>query len=135
MAKKEWRSVRVRAMTSKENKAVAACDRLGANVLKLCPQPEIRTTDFNYPVDLTGRMRCSRHSFVVRFRSRFPDNAGEEIDAPFARFDHDEETLDDLRFHGIWFRHVGRWQHLHSFVTLPEALELLEGDSVLRPPI
>jgi hypothetical protein len=92
--KQERRWVRVKALAAEEKAAVAAaCERVIAEFLKPRFLPEIRPTPFNYPVDIFGRWRGSKYSFVTRYRSGFPDNAGEEFDSAFTRFDHLEECL------------------------------------------
>ena len=136
MAKRQWQWVRVKTLTAGEKADIAAaCERLITTVLKPHYLPVIRPTKFNYPVDLFGKWRGSKYSFIVRFRSGFPENAGEEFDSAFARFDHVDAAIDDNRFDVMWHRHTGQWWRLHSSVTLQEALRLVEAGEVLRPPI
>ena len=93
--------------------------------------PEIRpATNRNYPVDIRGRWRGENYSFVVRFRSGFPENAGEEYDAPFARLDH-----FGGKFAVMWMRHTGRWWCLRSELPFEEALAMVTTEPVLRPPV
>jgi hypothetical protein len=33
----------------------------------------------------------------------------------------------------MWHRHTGQWYRLHSFVTLDEALRLIETEELLWP--
>jgi hypothetical protein len=132
----ERRWVRVRRLAPEEKTAIgAACGRLISDVLKPRFLREIRPTDYNYPIDILGRWRGNKYSFITRFRSGFPDNAGEEFDAPFARLDHVEECIAETCFDVMWHRHTGQWWHLHSAVPLEAALRLIETDPVLRPPI
>ncbi len=134
MPKREYRWVRVKALSKDDKAAIAAtCERLIAEVLKPRFLPQIRPTEFNYPVDIRGRWRGSRYSFVTRYSSGFPENRGEEFDAPFARLDHREEDLTATRFDVMWYRHTGRWWPVHSAVTLEEALHLIETDEVFWP--
>src|SRR5712672_3385045 len=49
--------------------------------------PTIRPTQFNYPVDILGKWHGTKYRFIQRYRSSFPENLGEEFDAPFARLD------------------------------------------------
>ncbi|MGO9174496.1 MAG: hypothetical protein ACLP7P_21380 [Rhodomicrobium sp.] len=127
--------VRAKSLTPEEKAAIAtACERLIAGVLKPRFLPEIRPTQFNYPVDIFGKWRGSSYSFVVRYRSGFPENAGEEFDSGFARLDHVPEG-PGTRFDILWLRHTGRWWPLYSSVTLEEALRLIETDGVLHPPV
>jgi hypothetical protein len=136
MAKRERRWVRVKILASDEKAAIAAtCERFIAEILKPRFLPEIRPTSFNYPVDIFGKWRGSKYSFIVRYRSGFPENAGEEFDSAFTRLDHVEENLAETRFDVMWHRHTGQWWGLYSSVTLEEALRLIETDALLQPPV
>jgi hypothetical protein len=93
----------------------------------------IRPSQFNYPVDIFGKWRGSKYSFVTRYRSGFPDNAGEEFDTAFTRLDHLEECVTETRFDVMWHRHTGQWFRLFSSVTLEETLRLIETEELLQP--
>ncbi len=95
--------------------------------------PETRPTEFNDPVDIFGKWRGRKYSFITRYRSGFPENLGEEFDSPFTRLDHVEECLDETRFDVMWHRHTGQWWCLHSVVTLEQALRLIDTESLLLP--
>jgi hypothetical protein len=82
---------------------------------------------------VTGRQRGSKYSFIARYVSDFPETDGEEFDVPFARLDHDEESLTELRFHVVWLRHTGKWWPLHVSLTLEEALQRVESSPLLHP--
>lgn len=119
-----------------EKAAIAAiCERFIAETLKPRLLPGIRPTEFNYPVDLFGRWRGAKYSFVTRYRSGFADNPGEEFDMAFTRLDHLEERLAERRFDVMWHRHTGQWFRLYAAVTLDEALALIMKEELLRPPI
>ncbi len=120
---------------SAEQKAEIAsrCEAFIAETLKPRFLPEIRPTEFNYPVDIRGRWRGSKYSFIVRYRSGFPDNAGEEFDSAFARLDHVEEYSADVRFAVMWHRHTGQWWPVHACGTLEEVLRLIETEPLLHP--
>jgi hypothetical protein len=134
--KRERVWVRVKLLAPGEKAAVAAaCTRFIAETLKPRFLPEIRPTTFNYPVDICGKWRGSKYSFITRYRSGFPDNAGEEFDSAFTRLDHVEEHLVETRFDVMWHRHTGQWWRLHSAVTLDEALRLIETEPLLQPVI
>lgn len=136
MEKGEWRWVRVKALTKDEKTAIAVvCDRFIAEVLKPRFLPEIRPTEFNYPVDLFGRWRGSKYSFITRYRSGFADNLGEEFGQAFARLDHVEERCDSARFDVMRRWRTGQWRRLHSAVTLEETLRLIEPEPLLQPVI
>jgi hypothetical protein len=125
--------VRVKTLAADERAIVsAACERFIAQTLKPRFLPEVRPTPFNYPIDISGRWRGSRYSFITRYRSGFPENAGEEFDSAFTRLDHVEEHLSDLRFHIMW-HHQGQWFRLHSLVSLDKALRLIEDEELLWP--
>jgi hypothetical protein len=134
IAKPKGRWVRVKPLTADEKAAIAAvCERFIVEILKPRFLPEIRPTQFNYPVNLFGKWRGSKYSFITRFRSGFSDNAGAEFDDAFTRLDHVEESVTEARFDVMWHRHTGQWWLLHSAVTLQEALHLIETDPLLQP--
>jgi hypothetical protein len=134
MATRERRRVWVKTLSVEEKRTIAArCDRFVADLLKPRFLPTILLTEFNYPVDIYGKWRGNRYSFITRYRSGFPDNAGEEFDSAFARLDHVEEAIAELRFDVMWHRHNGRWWRLHSSVPLERALSLIESDQLLWP--
>lgn len=133
MAKGVTKRVWVKVLAAEEKAAIAArCERLIAEKLKPRFLPEIRPTKLNYPVGMSGRWRGSKYSFIVRFRSGWPDNTGEEFDEAYARLDHVEERLDELRFDVMWHRHTGQWWRRHAAVTLDEALMHVEQ---MLPPV
>jgi hypothetical protein len=128
------RRVWVKVLSREEKAAIAAeCDRLITQVLKPRFLPEIRPTQFNYPVDIFGKWRGSKYSFIQRYRSGFPENLGEEFDVPFSRLDHAAACLSATCFDVMWHRHTGRWRRLYSGVTLEEALRLIETEELLHP--
>lgn len=134
MAKRKTRWVRVKVLTAGEKAVIAdTCDRFIIETLKPRFLPEIRPTSFNYPVDILGRWRRSKYSFITRYRSGYPENPGEEFDSAFTRLDHVEECLTETRFDVMWHRHTGQWWRLHSSVTLEEALRLIETEERLQP--
>lgn len=133
-AARRW--VRVKILTPEQKAAIALeCERFIAEILKPRFLPKIRPTSFNYPVDLFGKWRGSKYSFITRYRSGFPDNAGEEFNSAFTRLDHVEEYLQAVQFDVMWHRHTGQWWRLHSSVTLEEALGLIESEALLQPAI
>ena len=107
----------------------ATCQRFIDGVLKPRFLPAIRPTQFNYPVDIRGIWHGNRYRFVQRYRSGFPENLGEEFDAPFTRLDwvgHD-------RFDIQWHRHTGTWFCLYRGLSLADALKTIETDGLLHP--
>jgi hypothetical protein len=128
MAKRQW--VRVKVLTKEDKAAIAAnCERFIAEVLIPRFLPEIRPTEFNYPVAITGKWRGDKYSFIQRYRSGFADNAGEEFDAAFARLDH----VSGDRFDLMWHRHTGQWLCFRAGITLAEALALMETEGLVQP--
>lgn len=77
----------------------AACQHLIDDFLMPHFLPIIRPTQFNYPVDILGKWHGTKYRFIQRNRSGFPENLGEEFDAPFARLDWISRNRFDL--HGI----------------------------------
>jgi hypothetical protein len=134
VAKQEKRWMWVKTLAAEEKAAIAArCNRFIAETLKPRFLPEIRRTQFNYPVDIFGKWRGNKYSFITRYRSGFSDNEGEEFDAPFTRLDHVEEHPADVPFDVMWRRHTGQYWRVHSSVTLEEALHLIETEPLLQP--
>ena len=134
MPDRQWRWVKV--LDPAEKLAVAAeCDRFIAEILRPRFLPEIRQRPFNYPIDIFGKWRARKFSFIVRYCSGFPENAGEVFDSAFARLDHVEECIAESRFDVMWHRHTGQWWRLHSAVPLARALWLMETEPQLRPPV
>ena len=110
-------------------RVTAACELLIAEFMKPRFLPEILTTEFNYPVDILGKWRGAQYRFIQRYRSGFPDNLGEEFDAPFARLDWISRDRFDLQ----WHRHTGQWWRLCSGLTLDEAVQTIKADGHLQP--
>jgi hypothetical protein len=136
MAGSERRWGRVKALTAQERAVVAAeCERFIAEILKPRFLPEVRQTPFNYPIYIFGKWRGSKYSFIIRYRSGFPENAGEEFDAPFTRLDHLEECWAETRFDVLWRRHTGQWWRSQASVTLEEAFRLIETEPFLQPHV
>jgi hypothetical protein len=130
------RWVRVKALTAQEKAAIAErCDRFIVGTLQPRFLPKIRPTRFNYPVALFGKWRGSKYSFIMRYRSGFPENTGEEFDSAFTRLDHLDECLTETRFDVMWHRHTGQWFCVFPSQTLDEALTLIETWPPLQPPV
>ena len=72
---------------SEKISVTAACERLIVDFFKPRFLPEIRPTQFDYPIDILGKWRGAQYRFIQRYRSGFPENLGEEFEAPFARID------------------------------------------------
>ena len=126
----------VKALGPDDKAAVGAkCERFIAEVLKPRFLPGVRPTQFNYPIDIVGKWRGSKYSFITRYRSGFPDNLGEEFDALFTRLDHAYGHTADIRFDIMWRRHTGQWWRLYSAVKLEKALRLIETDLNLQPHV
>ena len=107
----------------------AACEQLISEFLKPRFLPEIRPTQFNYPVDIVGKWHGAKYRFIQRYRSGFNENLGEEFDAPFARLDRVGRDNFDIQ----WRRHTGEWYRLHRGLTLVKAIETLKSDAILHP--
>ncbi|HXP96579.1 MAG TPA: hypothetical protein VN809_07695 [Telmatospirillum sp.] len=107
----------------------AACERFIGEILKPRFLPEVRPTEFNYPIDILGKWHGDRYRFIQRYRSGFPDNLGEEFDSAFTRLDW---RMRD-RFDVMWHRHTGQWYRLETMLSLTEALSAIEIDGHLHP--
>jgi hypothetical protein len=107
----------------------AACQRFIDEVLKPRFLPAIRPTQFNYPVDIRGKWRGNRYRFIQRYRSGFPENSGEEFDAPFSALDWVSRNRFDIQ----WHRHTGAWFCRYRGLSLAEALKTIETDGLLHP--
>jgi hypothetical protein len=118
------------AFSEEEKVAVtAACTRLIDEFMKPRFLPVIRPTEFNYPVDIRGKRLGTKFRFIQRYRSGFPENLGEEFDAPFARLDWISRGQFDIQ----WHRHTGEWYRLHRDLPLAQAIETLKSDGLLHP--
>jgi hypothetical protein len=136
MPNKGGRWVRVKALDAAAKAEIAAmCARFIAETLKPRFLPTIRPTQFNHPVDIFGKWRGAKYSFITRYRSGRADNAGEEFDSAFTRLDYLEECITETRFDVMWHRHTGQWVRVFASVTLQEALRLMESEELLWPVI
>jgi hypothetical protein len=106
-----------------------SCQAFIDRVLKPRFLPEVRRTEFNYPVDIRGGWHGANYRFIQRYCSGYAHNLGWEFDAPFARL----EYVGRDRFHLSFHRHTGQWFRLYSDCSLAEALELIETDGHLHP--
>ena len=125
------KQLRPTARMSEAEKAsvTEVCERLIVEFLKPRFLPEIRPSQFNYPIDIIGKWHGSNYRFIKRYRSGFPENIGEEFDAPFARLDWISRDRFDIQ----WHRHTGQWYRLHSGLSLVKAIETLRSDGILYP--
>lgn len=125
-----WAAKRVGTPADSEKQAIiSACGKFIAAVLKPRFLPQIRPTEFNYPVDIYGKWHGGRYRFIERFRSDSPDAIQREFDYSFARLDY----LDTDCFDVMWKRHTGGWWRLYHLVSLAEALRCIEKDGHLHP--
>ena len=82
-----------------------ACERFIAEVLTPRFLPEIRPTEFNYPIAIYGKWHGNKYRFITRYRSDDPRSYAPEFDAPFARLEYVNRDHFDLS----WHRHTGEW--------------------------
>ena len=114
---------------AEKTRITATCQRFTDEILKPRFLAAITPTAFNYCVDIHGKWQGPRYRFIQRYRSGFPENLGEEFDAPFVRLDW--ISLD--RFDIQWHRHNGTWYRLYRGQTLVQALATIEADGHLHP--
>lgn len=126
----------VKGLTKDEKASIGAtCERFIEGTLKPRFLPEVIPTELNYPVDISGKWRAEKYGFVVRYRSGFPHNRGDEFNQAFARLDHTGRHPGEARFDVMWHRHTRQWFRLYAAVTLEEALSLIETDGLLHPVV
>jgi hypothetical protein len=133
MARAGWVYVGGRAdkrpLATEKSVITAACEKFIADVLKPRFLPEIRPTQFNYPIAIYGKWHSNKYRFITRFRSDDPRSYEREFEAPFARLEYLSRNRFDLSYH----RHTGEWFCLFERVSLAEALDLIANDSHFRP--
>src|ERR1700691_1908220 len=95
-------------------RVTAACERFIDEFLKPRFLPSIRPTEFNYPVDILGKWHGAKYRFIQRFRPGFPENLGEEFDAPFPRLD----CIRPGRCGTQWHRPPRQWLRPHRGLNL-----------------
>lgn len=132
MRTKAWMRAQSRA-TAERAVISARCERCIAEGLKPRYLPQVHPTQFNYPIDLVGRMRGNGYTFFIRYRSGYAENLGEEFDAPCARLDLRADDAPEARFDLMWHRHTGAWFRLRTGLALDEALDAVETTVLLWP--
>jgi hypothetical protein len=101
----------------------AACEKFIADVLKPRFLPEIRPTEFNYPVAIYGQWHGNTYRFITRYRSDDLHAYESEFDEPFARLEYVSRDRFDLSYR----RHTDEWLRMFRGVSLAEALDLIEN--------
>jgi hypothetical protein len=129
MPRNQWVRAGVKPSDSDKAAITAACDEFIADVLVPRFLPEIRPTQFNYPIAIYGKWHGNKFRFIQRFRSDRDDSFEPEFEAPFVRL----EFFGRDRFDISYFRHTETWFRLHRNVSLREALRLIEEDGLLHP--
>ena len=133
MARGQWVYVGGRANNkpSAEDKVAitSACERLIADVLLPRYLPQIKPTEFNYPIAIYGKLHGNKYRFITRYRSDHPDSLTPEFEAPFARLEFVSSRCYDLSY----YRHTGKWFCLYQQLTLQEALDLIAGGCHFQP--
>lgn len=114
---------------AEKSRITATCRRFIDEILKPRFLAAITPTAFNYCVDIQGKWQGPRFRFIQRYRSGFPENLGEEFDAPFVRLDWTSPDRFDIQ----WHRHNGAWHCLYRGQTLLQALKTIEADGHLHP--
>ena len=103
---------------------IAACEKLIQDVLIPRYLPEIRPTEYNYPISIYGKLNGLYYRFITRFKSDHPDSTAPEFDAPFARLECVGNHFD-LSYH----RYTGEWIRVYEKLTLEDALaRIAEGE-------
>ena len=133
---KIWMAAPARRPTPKpspiEKAAITkACEALITETIIPRHLPEIRPTEFNYPVAVYGKWLGNKYRFITKFRTDRPDSISPEFGSTYARMDYDGPD----RFSVWWHRHTGEWRCVFEDQTLDDAIELLATEPFLRPPI
>jgi len=118
-----------RPSEAEKSRITATCQRFIDEIMKPRFLPAITPTAFNYCVDIQGKWQGPRYRFIQRYRSGFPENLGEEFDAPFVRLDWTSPDRFDIQ----WHRHNGAWYRLYRGQTLVQPLQAIEADGHLHP--
>ncbi len=105
------------------------CEKFIADVLKPRFLPEVRPTEFNYPVAMYGKWHGNKYRFITRYRCDDPRSYEPEFDAPFARLEYVRRDCFDLS----WHRHTGEWFCLFERLSLAEALQRIESEPHFEP--
>lgn len=106
-----------------------ACERFIADILKPRFLPEVRVTEFNYPVDISGKWHGRNYRFLQRYCSGGTYTQAGEFEVPFTRLEYVSRDRFDISYR----RHNDQWWRLHRFVSLSDALRLIEEDGHLHP--
>jgi hypothetical protein len=106
-----------------------ACEKFIGEVLMPRFLPEIRPTEFNYPVALYGKWHGNKYRFLTRYRSDDRRSVAPEFDAPFVRLDYVSRDLFDL----CWHRRTGEWIGISERLSLAQALHLIETEPYFMP--
>ena len=107
----------------------AACEKFIADVLKPRFLPEIRPTEFNYPVAIYGQWHGNAYRFITRYRSDDLHAYESQFDEPFARLEYVSRDRFDLSYR----RHTDEWLRMFRGVSLAEALDLIENTPHFHP--
>ncbi len=133
---KVWMAAPTRRPTPKpsptEKAAITkACEALITETIIPKYLPEIRPTEFNYPVAIYGKWIGNKYRFITKFKSEAPNRISPEFERPYARIDYDGPD----RFSVWWHRHTGEWRCMHEDKSLTEALHLIVTEPYIRPPV
>jgi hypothetical protein len=122
--------MRSTGFSAAEKSAVtAACQHLIDGFFKPRFLPVIRPTQFNYPVDILGKWHGTKYRFIQRYRSGFPENRGEEFDAPLPASTGSAETASTSNGTAI----PGNGSACIAGLALVEAIDTLRSDGLLHP--
>jgi hypothetical protein len=124
MAKKVWarkapRIGSAKPPQSEKESIIRACEQFITNVLKPQFLPEIKPTEFNYPIDMHGKWHNGAYRFIQRFKTDRSDSIVPEFDAPFARLEYVSPNCFNLSYH----RYTGEWVCIFRAISLEEALQ------------
>lgn len=110
-------------------KITAACENLINTFFIPRFLPEIRPTQYNYPVAIFGKWHRNAYRFITKYRSDHPDTTEPEFDAPFTRLEFVNIDCFDLSY----MRHTGEWVHMFQRLSLTEAFDTIKEMEHFHP--
>jgi hypothetical protein len=105
------------------------CEKIVSDIFIPHCLPTVTPSDFNYPIKISGGWYGQSYRFATRYRSGFPENLGEEFDAPFSRIEFVARDRANLAY----FRHTGQWWTIFHAMPTAEALAEISSNKLFWP--
>ena len=94
-----WRTRREQALGGGEIGHCVGLREVHRRSAQAALSPQIRPTEFNYPIALYGKWHGNKYRFITRFRSDDARSYEPEFEAPFARLEYVSRDCFDLSYH------------------------------------